>query len=83
MFKVTTDAWTFFPKKRFPSFFCNFLFHFINNDLKQFKKNHRLVFELWLSKDMHNMSFFLNNMFEVEVRDKQVYDIVAVDYGIL
>ena len=38
------------------------------------QKKHRLVFE---------MCHFYPKMSGVEVRDKQVYDIVADDYGIL
>ena len=50
----------------------------MNNNIKQFKK-YRLVFEMLLSKDLHKMPYS-PKMFRVEVRDKQVYDIVADDY---
>ena len=62
-FKVTTDTWAFFFPKIDFLIFCYLLFDFIDNDIKHFfKKNHRLVFELWLSKDMHNKPFFSKNV---------------------
>ena len=54
----------------------------MNNNIKQSKKTHRLVFEMWLSKKLHNMLVFSQNV-QGRSRDKQVYDIVADDYGIL
>ena len=58
------------------------MFHFINNYKNNKNQCHRLVFELWLFKDMHNTPFS-PKMFRAEVGDKQVFDMVADDYGIL
>ena len=62
---------------------CNLLFQFINNDINNKKKEcHRFVFELCLFKNMHTTPFS-PKMFKTEVGCKQVYDMVANNYGIL
>ena len=65
--------------------FCYVLFHFINNYIKQNKNQYQyLVFELSLFKDMHIRPFFSQiKKVRTEVIDKQVYDMVADNYGIL
>ena len=64
--------------------FCNLLFHLqLINDINTIEcQCHRLVFELWLVKDMHYTTLFSKNV-QAELEDKQVYDVVADNYGIL
>ena len=69
--EVTTDNWAIFREKYIFIIFCNLPFHFVNNDIKKNKNQcHRLVFELWHFKDMHNKPFF-PKMFTDEVRQNR------------
>ena len=77
--KVTTDTWAYFPQKLIFFICCNLISNFINNDIK---RCHRLVVELWRFRDMHNTPFF-SKILRDDMRDKQVYDMVADDDGIL
>ena len=82
IFKVTTDTWVFFPEKQIYFIFCNLLFHFNNNYIKQYKSNVTVRLFSYDSSKTRKIRPFSTKML-AEVRDKQAYDIEVDDYGIL